>query len=445
MSAIVTTDAEYPKIVEMIRDVPADQIEPLLRSMDPAELAAVTDSWDLWQLPYQQLPAGDWRRWYMQVGRGGGKTYAGAKITNEVARDRKKIRTGEIGIMGRTYAQTVRDLIEGPSGILRNAPPDFRPKWWPGKGLLEWPNKIRGWVLSGDTSETALGLNLAWLWGDEFAVWPDPETAVWEHIEPALRIGWARSLYTSTPKPNPFLRKLVQEPDTVVTRGSTYNNPFLAPRVRDAFRRVYEGTRRGREQLMGEILDDLNGALWMQSTIDNHRVSALPQLRRVLIAVDPAGGDQEENDEAGIVAVGVDDRDQGYVLADASGKYGATEWPHRAIALYHYFRADGILGEVNFGGDLVEAAVRAVDQDVPFYSVRASRGKMLRAEPVAALYEQGRVHHFGRLPDLERQQTEWIPNRRMKSPDRVDAVVHGLTALMLDPANIGSGSIDAYL
>jgi len=164
----------------------------------------------------------------------------------------------------------------------------------------------------------------------------------------------------------------------------------------------------------------------------------------VLVSIDPAGGSGAENDETGIVVVGVDAAGHGYVLADDSGRHGAVEWPNRAAALFHYWKADGIIGEVNFGGDLVEAAIRAVDRNLPFESVRASRGKVLRAEPVAALYERGMVHHVGRHEALEKQQTEWIPGPKAKSPDRVDAVVHGLTALMLGSEQ-EAGSIDAYL
>lgn len=440
----MSAPATLPQIADLVRDVGLDQIDALVQAMSAEERAAVLDAWALWAMPHQRLPDGAWSQWVCLGGRGSGKTYAGARTTNEIARDRKKIRTGEIIIAGRTAEQARRDLVEGPSGILATAPSDFVPRWFPGKKLLIWPNAVRGWVISGDASEQALGINAAWAWLDEWMAWVDPQLAWSEHIRPAVRTGWARSLFTSTPKPQKCLRDLIADPGTVLTRATTYDNPWLPNFVLQNFRRVYEGTRRGREQLLAEILEDLTGALWLQHVIDEHRIGVIPpRLVRVIVSIDPAGGKDPENDETGIVVLGLDDTGHGYVLHDASGRHGATEWPNRAVALFHYYRADRIIAEKNFGGDLVELAIRAVDAKIPYTPVTATRGKVLRAEPIAALYERGLVHHVGRHEQLERQQTEWLPGPNVKSPDRVDALVHGLTHLMLDGNQ--TGSINAYL
>ena len=437
--------ANLPKIAEMIQGLPPDRLDALLSGMGREEAAAMLDSWDLWKLPHQHMPAGNWRRWVAQWGRGAGKTYTGAKTTNEIARDRDKIRTGEIAIIGRTHSQTHRDLIEGPSGIIATAPHDFVPRWFPGKGtgLLIWPNGVRGHALSGDASETVLGVNASWVWADEVMSWPELDVAWWEHVELACRTGWARLMITSTPKPHQFLRDLVELENTVVTRASLYDNPLLAADARAAFEKVYKGTRRGAEQLEGEILDDLGGAMWRGDFL---RVTSLPRLARVVVAVDPAVTSTDESDETGIVVVGLGEDGRGYVLQDDSGRWDVNEWPARVIALYRYWRADRVIAEVNNGGDMVGKVIRMVDENVSYSKVVATRGKVLRAEPVAALYEQEKVSHYGIHEHLEKQQISWIPGTTKKSPDRVDALVYGLTDLMIqDPSEGRSGPIDAYL
>jgi predicted phage terminase large subunit-like protein len=250
-----------------------------------------------------------------------------------------------------------------------------------------------------------------------------------------LRLGAApQVVVTTTPRPTPIIRALLTAPGTVVTRGRTLDNRAnLAPGVVADLERRYGGTRLGRQELDGEVLTDTPGALWTWERIDAARVAAAPQLRRVVVAIDPAVSAGEGSDETGIVVCGIGFDGRGYVLEDASGKYSPDGWARRAVHLAAEHKADRIVAEVNNGGQLVEHTLRTVDRAVAYKAVHASRGKATRAEPVAALYEQARVSHLGRLDALESQMTGWDPSTSTKSPDRVDALVWALTELMVDP------------
>jgi predicted phage terminase large subunit-like protein len=254
-----------------------------------------------------------------------------------------------------------------------------------------------------------------------------------------LRLGQdPRAIVTTTPRPIKLIRELLADPKVVVTRGRTEDNrKHLAPAFLEQIVRRYQGTRLGRQELDGEILDDMPGALWTHGIIDAARLTAAPALTRIVVAIDPAVSSHENADETGIIIAGRDVDGHGYVLADASGHYAPAEWAKVAIAAYAAHRADRIVAEVNNGGDMVEATLRVVDPNVPFAAVHASRGKVARAEPVAALYEQGRVHHLGALPLLEDQMcafsSDFDRDAVGYSPDRVDALVWALTDLLLAP------------
>jgi predicted phage terminase large subunit-like protein len=264
-----------------------------------------------------------------------------------------------------------------------------------------------------------------------------------------LRLGAdPRAVVTTTPRPTKLIKMLVADPKVVVTRGSTAENRGnLAPAFLDQIVRRYEGTRLGRQELDAEILEDTPGALWSHGIIEAARVTSTPELRRIVVAIDPAAGSGEHSDETGIVIAGKDAAGHGYVLGDLSERYTPTEWAKAAIAAYRAHGADRIVAEVNNGGEMVEATLRMVDPGVPFTAVRASRGKAARAEPVAALYEQGRVHHVGALPRLEDQMCgfgrDFDRARAGYSPDRVDALVWALTELMVQPL-AGEGIFEAY-
>ncbi len=431
-----------PLIIEKLGKLTPDKIARFVATLNDEEARAFIDCWEFWALHYQRMPPGDWRRWILRVGRGGGKTLSGAKWVNTIAEDRKKIRTGEIMLVAKTYNNVRFTMIEDPgSGILATAKPSFRPIWEPGNGILTWPNKVRARVVSADRPDTGRGVNAAAVWADELCAWPDPEGMWWDVVEPALRIGWARAIITTTPKPTKFLRDLEAMDDTVLTRGSTFDNPYLPKKVKDGLRRNYEGTRRGLQELYGEILEDSEAFLWNLDNISEHRVKFEPDLRRVVVAIDPAVTANDDSDETGIVVAGVDSDGHAYILEDATMKGSPEQWASKAIQMYKFHEADCIVAEVNNGGDMVESVIRAVDENVSYKSVRATRGKVIRAEPAAALYERGKVHHVGILRDLEHQMTNWQPGQ--DSPDRMDALVWALTELMLGEKQVGS--ILAYL
>lgn len=438
--------AAKPEIVrrmeKKIGKLTPSKVERFVNSLTPRELITVISDWEMWSLPYQRIPKGNWRRWIFRAGRGTGKTYTGARTVVEVARDKRhKIGRGEIGIIGRTHSDARFTMVEGPSGILNVAPPDFVPLWEPGNGLLTFPNKVRARIYSADKPESIRGPNFSFVWADEAAHWTDLHKTWIEVIEPALRAGWARALITTTPIRDPDLKKIEDMRGSITTRAATFENSFLPAETREVFRDLYEGTAIGRQELYGEILEQAEGALWSIDMIDKTRVRDSPSdLGRVVVAIDPAVTSNEKSDETGIVVAGANGPES-YVLADRTMKASPNDWAKRAVALYWRYQADAIVAEVNNGGDLVETIIRSIDSRVRVKSVRASRGKAIRAEPVAALYERGLVHHVGSFPELEEQMTTWEPSH-VKSPDRIDALVWALTDLQLTTR---AGPLRGYL
>lgn len=431
---------DHEGLIELIRGLPKEQLTQLIASMSPQEKIKVLDAWpSIWAEPHQRMPdlKLKWRRWVLRCGRGAGKGFAAAKTVNMLARNKRLHKNGEIGIIARTYGDVRRTCIEGPSGILATCSRDFIPTWSPGIGQIRWPNGVIANVYSGDKPEQLRGPNFSLIWADEISFWPDPDKVWFEAIEPALRLGIAAAIVTTTPRPgDKFLKKIEALSNTIVSRASTFDNPHLSDDVKDSFRAHMEGTRLGAQEMYGDILEDAVGALWTTALIDQHRVSDIANgaLRRIVVAIDPAATNKENSDETGIVVVGIDAREHVYVLEDASGKYpahGEGNWGEKAIGLYEKYKADRIVAEVNNGGDMVEAIVRAHSRSVAYSGVHASRGKVVRAEPVAALYEHGKVHHCGgKFAKLENQMTTWTPQAGY-SPDRMDALVWGVTHLAL--------------
>jgi len=287
-------------------------------------------------------------------------------------------------------------------------------------------------MVSADEPDRARGLNLSYAWLDEFAAWRYEET--WTAgLAPALRIGHPQTIITTTPRPTKLLREFMSRTDgsVVVTRGSTFDNAAnLSQAALEELKSRYEGTRLGRQELYGELLLDTPGSLWRLSDIDETRVDEAPELVRIVVAIDPAVTSGEESDETGIVVVGKGADGRGYVLADRSCRDTPSGWAHRAVQAFHDFNADRIVAEKNQGGDMVEQTIRSVLPTAPYKGITAKQGKRLRAEPIAALYEQGRISHVGAFDLLEDQMTTWLPDSGL-SPDRLDALVHGLTELGL--------------
>jgi phage terminase large subunit-like protein len=320
-------------------------------------------------------------------------------------------------------------MVEGESGLLSVAPPWARPVYTPSNRRLVWPNGAQATTYSAEEPDLLRGPQLNFAWSDEVAAWRYPDA--WDQLRFGLRLGASpRVCVTTTPRPVELLRRMMREPTTVVTRGSTYDNlSNLAPSFKAAILSKYEGTTLGRQEIHAEMLDEIPGALWTRATIDAARVSEVPRLSRVAVAVDPATTATEASDETGIVAAGVDATGQAYVLADCSLRASPDGWARAAVELYRRTKADRIVYEANQGGDMVATVLRHVDPNVPLRAVHASRGKRVRAEPIAALYEQGRVHHVGVHGLLEDQLCGWVPGAE-DSPDRLDALVWCLTELV---------------
>ena len=400
--------------------------------------------------PNQLPPLGPWRFWLILTGRGWGKTRTGSEWVRERVRA-----SAYVNIIGAT-ADDARDImIEGESGILAVCPDGERPDYLPSKRRLEWPNGARSLIFTADEPERLRGKQHSDLWGDEIAAWRYQEA--FDQAMFGLRLGSdPKALFTSTPRPVKAIKTLLADPNCVVTRGATYENrDNLAPAFYEQVINRYEGTRLGRQELAGEVLEDVEGALWSLSQIDALRVKEAPTLLRVVVAIDPAVTSGEDSDETGIIVAGVGDcrckakhepactREEGcackllterhgFILADLSGRYSPDGWARRAVGALDSYKGDRIVAEVNNGGDMVEQTLRTIYRPVPYKKLHASRGKVTRAEPVAALYEQGKVHHVGSLSALEDQMTTWVPG--MPSPDRMDALVWALTELMLSGA-----------
>jgi phage terminase large subunit-like protein len=394
-------------------------------------LAAATFDWSFWARPDQLEPAGSWRTWLMRSGRGAGKTRAGAEtVRNWVERgiyDR-------VHLVGRTDADVRETMVEGPSGLLTVSPPDFRPIYRSRLRRLEWPNGALALLYSAEEPDRLRGPQCQAAWCDELASWRYVEA--YTNLLFGLRLGSdPRCVITSTPRPTKLIREIIARPTTVETQSSTYaNRANLAPAFLEQIIADYEGTRLGRQEIHGEILDDVPGALWRHECLDELRVRKAPDdLEEIVVAVDPAVSSSDQADETGIVVIGRSEQKEGYVLADLSGHYAPSEWAHKVVEAFRRHEANLVVAETNQGGEMVRDMLRQIDPSLPVKMVVAKRGKYQRAEPAAALYEQSRVHHVGCHAALEDQMCTFTSDidRRLGSPDRVDALVWGLTHLLV--------------
>jgi phage terminase large subunit-like protein len=344
-----------------------------------------------------------------------------------------------IALVAETAADARDVMIKGDSGLLSVDPTLSDDSWSPTNRCLTWPNGTKAYTYNGTTPDQLRGPQHHFAWVDELAKFEYMQEA-WDQLQFGLRLGeHPQVLVTTTPRPLPLIKKLVADPSNAITRGSTLDNQNnLASSTVKALYETYGNSRLGRQELEGEILGDIPGALWTRESIDVNRVKQVPEdLERVFVAVDPATSANEGSDENGIVVVGLardsDGYARGYVLEDASLKGPPEEWAKKAVFLYRKWSADKIIAEKNQGGLMVESVLKAADRSVPVKLVHASRGKVIRAEPISTLYEQGRVHHVGMFPKLEDQMCEFsvdnVRNKSTGSPDRVDALVWGLTEL----------------
>lgn len=431
--------------------------EEYLSSLSPAACAALKYQWDFWARPNQLEPEGDWTTWLILAGRGFGKTRTGAETIRDWVCGDTPLSPGRckhIALVAETASDARDVMVLGPAGLLACHPKEFRPTYVGSRRLVIWPNGAEALLFNAVEPDQLRGPQFDAAWCDELAKWRYAQET-WDQLQFGLRLGeHPRQIVTTTPRPIAVVRKLVNDPTCKVTRGRTYDNAanLAGPFLKQVEER-YGGTRLGRQELEGEVLDDMPGALWNRDIIDNGRKPAAPELDRIIVAVDPAATSGEEADETGIVAVGVavdeDGNTRGYVLADRSLRGTPDEWAAAAVRLYHELDADRIVAEKNQGGEMVEAIIRTKDRNVPITLVTATRGKVVRAEPVSALYEQGRIHHVGRFDKLEDQMCLFTRDAERtpgNSPDRVDALVWGLSSLFerITRRRKGTASSDDY-
>lgn len=408
---------------------PREVEEAFYASLSSAAQAALPYDWDFWARPNQMepglLPNGlPWRYWLILAGRGYGKTRSGAEWV------RRRVKRMTLVNLIAATADDARDImVEGESGILAICPNDERPRYVKSERKLIWPNGAISLIFTADEPERLRGKQHSSLWPDELAAWRYPEA--WDQAMFGLRIGPdPRACITTTPKPTQVIKDLIANEWTHVTYGTTYDNQVnLAPAFFQAIIKKYEGTQLGRQELLAQILDDNPNALWQRTVIDALRVNRLPKnLVRIVIGVDPQSG--EDGAETGIIVCGLGDNGHGYVLDDRSLRGTPGEWAAAVDLAYDRWKADRVVAEINQGGKMVEHTLRTVNPNISYTGVHAKVGKKLRAEPVSALYEQGKVHHVGTLGTLEDQQCQWTPGE--ESPDRMDALVYALTELMVE-------------
>jgi phage terminase large subunit-like protein len=410
-----------------------------LRGMPDEQAEALRWDWSFWGRPEQQIPAGAWVHWLILAGRGWGKTRTGTEALRALVATNQ---VEHIALIGKTPADVRDVMIEGPAGILAMSPDHQRPEYISSKRRLEWPNGAHAIVYSGENPDALRGPQHQLVMVDEFAAFQYP-TEMLDNIALGLRMPWrdgssARAVWTTTPRPIAALKDLIAREGVRRTSGSTYDNAGnLDAQFLKEIRRAYEGTRLGRQELFAELLEDVAGALWSRDRIDVLRVSKRPPLERfsrIVVGVDPAATSGETSSETGIVVGGLDeeghDQPHVYCLADRSGRMKPGAWAARAIEAMREFGADCIVAEVNNGGEMVEHTIHTTDPTVKVVVVHATRGKKVRAEPVSALYDQGRAHHVGVFSQLEDQLCSYTGARGEASPDRMDAWVWAVHALV---------------
>lgn len=413
-------------LAEQLATLPPEHRAKIVNRLSSQDAEKLLYDWEMWARPEQLPPDWGWYVWLILSGRGFGKTRTG----NEMVIRWAKAGYSPIALIGQTKADVRDTIIEiGESSLLRISPPWFRPEYEPSKRRLVWPNGVIGVVFSGDEPDQLRGPQHAKCLVVELAKFKYPQDT-WDNLEMGLRIGDnPQAVVTTTPRPLKIIKELIKDKHTAVTTGHTMENRAnLAPPFLKRILERYEGTRLGRQELAGEILEDNPGALWQRGIIDNNRVTANPDLIRVVVGVDPPGGATE----CGIVVAGDAGNGHYYVLDDRSLQDTPDKWAEAVLTGYNRNRADAIVGEANFGGDMVEntikQAARTRNLVYRYKAVQASRGKAVRAEPIVALYEQGRVHHVGNFAALEDELCEWVPGEGA-SPNRLDSLVWALTEL----------------
>ncbi|PAX07397.1 ATP-binding protein [Sphingomonas lenta] len=402
----------------------------LLRGLSDPQRRELNERWDVWAGDGQRTPDGDWRVWMIRAGRGFGKTRAGAEWISAVARETPD---GQLALVGDTLDEVRAVMVEGRSGVMAVARTDERVEWLSGRRAVRFASGAVGYLYAATAPEKLRGPEHHAAWCDEVAKWREGDRT-WDNLLMGLRVGERpRVLVTTTPRPNALMRRVLAARGLEETGGRTRDNPHLPVVFVADMEDAYGGTRLGRQELDGELIEDAEGALWRRKMFDDHRVAAAPKLRRVVVGVDPPAS--VDGDLCGIVGVGLGRDERLYVLEDASvGGSSPEGWAHAVAACASRWGADRVVAEKNQGGDMVRHVLAAAEATLPIKLVHATRGKVARAEPVALRYEAGRVSHAGRFPELEDE----LCGLRIgggydgpgRSPDRADACVWACTALM---------------
>lgn len=422
----------------------------MLKSLSNDDARRLLFHWPFWARPNQLAPAGTWRTWLVLAGRGFGKTRMGAEWVRSVVCGDTPLARGQytrIALVAETAADARDVMVEGESGLLAVHPKAFRPIYEPSKRRVTWPNGAMATLYNATEPDQLRGPQHDAAWLDELAKWRYAQET-YDMLQFGLRLGEdPRQVITTTPRPTPIVRQLLADPLTVVTRGRTVDNERnLAPSFMAQIVARYQGTRLGRQELDGEVMDDVPGALWTRDMLDRTRVTKakLPDMARVVVAIDPAAKSKEtaasdDTAETGIIVCGLGVDGRGYVLDDQSCRLSPNGWARRAVSCYDMYEADAIVCETNQGGDMVKATIRSV-REVPVIEVHASRGKVTRAEPIGALYEQAKVSHVGSFAALEDQMVLFTPGGIVgeTTGDRVDALVWGMSQLF--PSMISKAS-----
>ena len=445
---ILESPADNRSLAEILSELTDAERAEAIGDLTPAQAIDLQYDWSFWGRPKQQEPKQPYFCWLLLAGRGFGKTKTGAAwVIARVHEARRKKSPIRIALIAETAADARDVLIEGESGIMQSSHPDWMPIYQPSKRRLIWPDGTTATTFSGDEPGQLRGPQFHYAWVDEIAKYTYPDDT-WDNLEFGLRLGDnPQVVVTTTPRPIPIISTLVDDPLTLITTGSSYENiGNLAPTFITRVLKKYEGTRTGRQELHAEVLRDTPGSLWSYDLLGSLpvRVSSHPPLVRIVVAIDPATSSEDDANETGIVVVGRGEDHRAYVLRDASANLSPDGWATMAIGLYRQYNADRIIAERNNGGEMVERVLRSRDAHIPYRAVWASRGKSARAEPVAALYEQGKVSHVGQFARMEDQMVVTTPDGYLGpgSPDRMDALVWALTELMFGAQ--ASGDPDKY-
>lgn len=432
---------------DFLSGLPESELEVFLDKLSQNAILALPWLFEHWAISGHQLPPeGDWITWVVLGGRGAGKTRAGSEWIRRQVEGARPMDPGacsRVALIGETLDEAREVMVFGESGIMKCSPPDRRPTWNSGRRQLTWPNGASAQIFSASDPEALRGPQFDCAWCDELAKWRKAHET-WDMLQFGLRLGSRpRQIVTTTPRNSSLLKTLLEEDSTVMTHAPTSaNSMHLASGFLESVTRKYGNSRLGRQELEGELLMDHDGALWTHDTLEAAKQLPEKDLSRIVVAVDPPVTSGERSDECGIIVAGVNrdgspqDWTAEIILDGSLSGASPMSWATKAVDLYHQFRADRLIAEVNQGGDLVSTLIRQVDGTVAFRAVRASQGKTARAEPVAALYEQNRVRHRRQFPQLEDQLVAMTLEgyQGRGSPDRADALVWAITDLMIDPS-----------